>query len=237
MTSSPRVRPGHSGTGPGPITPDGCAVEMYLRMPPGNEPEVIRGALPPGASVLELGCGVGRVTHPLVAHGFRVTAVDESPEMLAHVRGARTICSPIEELTGHGPTAGERFDCVLLGSFLVNTAEPATRRALLEVCRRHVADDGCVLIQREGENWYRDVPRESRLGDALVRVVSAEPAGPELYSVHVEYVFPDAVWTQTFRTRRLDDAAFEAALAEAGLAPAGRLTEDRIWVRARPVTA
>ncbi len=41
-----------------------------------------------GASILELGCGAGRVTHPLVALGHPVVAVDESPEMLAHVRGA-----------------------------------------------------------------------------------------------------------------------------------------------------
>jgi hypothetical protein len=38
------------------------------------------------------------MTHPLIERGFAVTAVDESAEMLERVRGARTICSPIEEL-------------------------------------------------------------------------------------------------------------------------------------------
>ncbi|MGX1482605.1 cyclopropane fatty-acyl-phospholipid synthase-like methyltransferase [Streptomyces griseus] len=58
--------------------------------------------LRPGASILELGCGAGRVTHPLVARGFEVTAVDESPGMLERVRGARTVLSPIETLGARG---------------------------------------------------------------------------------------------------------------------------------------
>ncbi|MGW4898056.1 class I SAM-dependent methyltransferase [Kitasatospora sp. NPDC004240] len=227
---TPEHRPGHDGTGPGPITPDGCAVEMWQRVPVGEEPEVIAGAVPPGASVLELGCGVGRMTHPLLARGFAVTAVDESPEMLARVRGARTVRGTIEELE-----LGERFDVVLLASFLVHAGDPAVRQRLLETCRRHVRDEGCVLVQREGEDWYDDLPRVRPLGaEGRVRVVSAEPVGPGVRSVHVEYEFPDARWTQTFRSRPLDRPAFEHALASAGLAVDAYLTEDRTWVRARP---
>lgn len=60
------VREGCSGTGPGAITPDGCAVEVYTRLPVGDEPDVIEAAVPAGAHILELGCWVGRVTHPLI---------------------------------------------------------------------------------------------------------------------------------------------------------------------------
>ena len=67
------------GTGPGVITPDGCAVDFYARMTAMGEPEIVHDAIPAGASILELGCGAGRVTHPLVALGHPVTAVDESP--------------------------------------------------------------------------------------------------------------------------------------------------------------
>ncbi|NEE16204.1 class I SAM-dependent methyltransferase, partial [Streptomyces sp. SID7499] len=76
--------------------------------------DVIAGVAPAGASILELGCGAGRVTHPLVRRGFSVTAVDESPEMLEEIVGARRVRSPIESLD----LGGERFDVVLLGSFL-----------------------------------------------------------------------------------------------------------------------
>jgi SAM-dependent methyltransferase len=76
------------GSGPGPITPDGSAVELYALLPPMGEPEVVHAAIPAGASVLELGAGAGRVTHQLVELGHPVVAVDESPEMLTRIRGA-----------------------------------------------------------------------------------------------------------------------------------------------------
>ncbi|WP_406195818.1 class I SAM-dependent methyltransferase [Kitasatospora sp. NBC_01560] len=225
-------RRGHDGTGPGAITPDGCAVEMYARLPVNGEPEVIRKAAPAGARILELGCGVGRVTHPLIELGFTVTAVDESADMLARVRGARTVRGPIERLD-----LGEHFDVVLLGSFLVHAGDPAVRRGLLDACRRHVAADGCVLIQREGEDWHRNVPRERPLGtDGLVRIASSAPVGDGVNTVHVEYEFPDARWTQTFLSRPLDTAAFETALAESDLAVDAYLTDDRTWARALPGT-
>lgn len=98
------MREGYQGTGPGAITPDGCAVELYARLSVGSEPDIIAAAVPAGAHILELGCGVGRVTHPLLERGFTVTAVDESPEMLERVHGARTICSPIEQLETGRPS-------------------------------------------------------------------------------------------------------------------------------------
>ncbi|MGP3970523.1 methyltransferase domain-containing protein [Streptomyces sp. 6N223] len=229
-----RAREGYAGTGPGAITPDGCAVELWLRLPPGEEPDIIEAAVPPGARILELGCGVGRMTHPLLARGFAVTAVDESPQMLRHVRGARTVASPVETLE----LGDERFDVVLLASFLVHNGDPRVRRGMLRACRRYVADDGCVLIQREGEGWHARVPRERRTGDGgLVRVAASEPAGlPDTSRVRVEYEYPDARWTQTFLSYRYTGDAFERALAGAGLAVDRVLTDDGTWVRARPVS-
>ncbi|MFF3463003.1 class I SAM-dependent methyltransferase [Streptomyces sp. NPDC002619] len=222
------MREGYEGTGPGAITPDGCAVELYSRLPVRDEPEVIAAAVPAGAHVLELGSGVGRVTHPLLERGFRVTAVDESAEMLERVRGARTICSPIEDLD-----LGETFDVVMLASFLVHAGDVEVRRGLLRTCARHVADGGCVLIQREGEDYHTNLPRE-RVDPSgfTLRMVSAEPVGDGVNSVRAEYVFPDAVWTQTFLARPLTKEEFEEALAEAGLEVDEYLTPDRVWVRA-----
>jgi SAM-dependent methyltransferase len=64
--------------------------------------------VPSGASILELGSGAGRVTHPLVELGYAVTAVDESAEMLARVRGARTVRSTIERLDWYDRVPSER---------------------------------------------------------------------------------------------------------------------------------
>ncbi|MEV5935660.1 methyltransferase domain-containing protein [Streptomyces sp. NPDC052079] len=226
------MREGYEGTGPGAITPDGCAVELYARLPVGDEPDIIAAAVPAGARVLELGSGVGRMTHALLQRGFDVTAVDESAEMLERVRGARTICDSIERLD-----LGETFDVVLLASFLVHAGDVEVRRGMLRTCVRHLAKGGCVLIQREGEDYHSNVPRE-RVDPAgfTVRIVSAEPVGDGVNSVRAEYMFPDAVWTQTFRARPLTRQQFEEALGEAGLRVDHYLTEDRMWVRAVPAT-
>ncbi|MET8783011.1 class I SAM-dependent methyltransferase [Streptomyces sp. NPDC057746] len=227
------MRDGYGGTGPGAITPDGCAVELYSRLPIGDEPDIIAAAVPAGAHILELGSGVGRMTHPLLERGFTVTAVDESPEMLERVRGARTLCGPIEALE-----LDETFDVVMLASFLVHAGDVEVRRGLLRACLRHVAPGGCVLIQREGEDYHTDMPRE-RVDPSgfTVRIVSSQPVGDGVNSVRAEYEFPDAAWTQTFLARPLSREAFEEALEEAGLRVDRYLTEDRIWVRAVPADA
>ncbi|MEU8542608.1 class I SAM-dependent methyltransferase [Streptomyces sp. NPDC048717] len=229
-----RVRPGHTGTGPGAITPDGCAVDLYRRLGPGTEPEVIGSAVPAGATLLELGSGAGRVTAPLAERGFAVTAVDESAEMLEAVGerapGVETVLSSIEDLD-----LSRRFDAVVLGSFLVHTADVETRRALLATCRRHVKDDGRVLIQREGADWHVDLPRERHdPAGYTVRIMSAEPVEEGVNSVHAEYVFPDARWTQTFLSRPLTHEALAGHLEAAGLAFESYLTEDGTWLAARP---
>nr|WSY55697.1 class I SAM-dependent methyltransferase [Streptomyces sp. NBC_00886] len=225
------MREGYEGTGPGAITPDGCAVELYSRLPVGAEPDIITAAVPAGARILELGSGVGRMTHPLLERGFTVTAVDESAEMLERVQGTRTICGPIENLD-----LGETFDVVLLASFLVHAGDVEVRRGLLRTCVRHVAAGGCVLIQREGEDYHSNLPRE-RVDPSgfTMRMVSAEPVGDGVNSVRAEYVFPDAVWTQTFLARPLTKEQFEEALAETGLKVDSYLTPDRVWVRVVPM--
>ena len=68
-------------------------------------------------------------------------AVDQSPEMLERIHGAETACSPIETLD-----LPRRFDVVLLASHLVNTPDDRLRRGFLRACRRHVHDDGRVLL-------------------------------------------------------------------------------------------
>src|ERR1700678_4845064 len=157
-----RVNQASHGTGPGVITPDGCAVEFYARMTAMGEPAIVHDALRPGASILELGSGTGRITHPLVALGHPVVAVDESPEMLAYVRDAETVCSRIEYLA-----LGRRFDSALLALHLIN-ADPATRTAFLAACRRHVADDGCGIVQRHTTEWFNSVADSENMHDGII---------------------------------------------------------------------
>lgn len=218
------------GSGPGVITPDGCAVDLYAQLPDFGEPAIVHAAAGPGASILELGCGTGRITHPLVALGHEVVAVDESPEMLAHVRDAQTVCARIE-----GLALGRRFDAVLLASHLINVADEPIRNALLAACREHVADDGCVIVQQHAPEWFAEVDEAERAGGGMIsRLRDVSRPAPNLVSATAEYVVGDRRWTQTFTAMRLDASELDAALAAAGLRLDRYLTDDRSWFRAVP---
>jgi SAM-dependent methyltransferase len=221
----------YHGTGPGPITPDGCAVDYYATLTPSGEPERIHAAIPEGASILELGSGSGRITHSLLALGHEVVAVDESPEMLAHIKGAETVCSSIQSLA-----LPRTFDVVLLMSFVIETADDEMRGAFLRTCRKHVADDGCVILQRQPPEWYDTIqPFERDTGDGrTVRMVEVNRPEPGFLDATMEYTIGDRRWTHSFLSRRLDDDFLEAALGEAGLTMSGFLDGDRGWVRAVP---
>lgn len=216
------------GSGPGPITPDGCAVAVYTALPSTGEPEIVHAALPPGASILELGSGAGRLTRELVALGHPVTAVDESPEMLAHVRDAETHLGDIAEVR-----LGRVFDAVLLASFLVNTYREDLREAMLATCRAHVAPDGRVLVQRHLPSYFAETSAE-RDG---VRITTRDVRHPEpgVVAATLEYRIAGEVWTHSFQERLLSEGDLEACLARAGLAVEDYLDRGRTWVRARPV--
>jgi SAM-dependent methyltransferase len=220
-----------SGTGPGSITPDGSPVEYYTLLKPRGEAELVAGVVPRGGSVLELGAGVGRATHALLEHGFEVVAVDESAEMLAHVRGARTVRARVQDLR-----LERRFDAVMLGSYLVNTADEDDRRALLSACARHVAPGGAVLIEWTPPETH-DARRPGRTrtdGDMTITLAALEAAGPDQFNATMRYTHGDRVWTQSFTSRRLTDDDLRAALAECGLRLDRFLTEDRGWALAVP---
>jgi SAM-dependent methyltransferase len=219
------------GTGPGAITPDGCAVDFYAQLPDYGEPAIVHDAAGAGASILELGCGAGRVTRPLAALGHEVVAVDESPEMLAHVRGAETVCARIEDLR-----LGRRFGAVLLASHLIN-ADDETRSAFLAACWRHLAHDGCVIVQQHAPEWFSALSQTEIARDGVIyRIRDVSRPAPNQVSATVEYLAGDNRWTQTFTATRLDETELAAALAAAGLRLDRYLTEDRSWFRAVPAS-
>jgi SAM-dependent methyltransferase len=203
--------------------PDGSPVAVYERLPELGEGEIVASVLPAEASVLELGCGTGRITRQLVRLGYRVTAVDESPEMLAKVLGAETSQAQIE-----GLELGRRFDAALLASNLVNT-EPPRRRTFLETCRRH---SDLAVVEGLPLGWSPE-DGETMLGDVLSRLHLDRVEGGVVHG-EMEYEVAGHKWRHSFKMHVFaDEAALGSALAEAGLR-LDRMLDAR-WFVAVPV--
>lgn len=225
----------NNASGPGGITPDGCAVEIYSVLPPHNEVELVSATVPVGSTVLELGAGAGRVTRPLVAAGFGVTAVDESQEMLERFAdvGAEQITSSIQTLH-----LARTFGCVLLMSYLLNTHDDALRREFLRCCARHVAQDGVVIVQRHPPSWFDGVTEsDGEDGAVVIRLRQVRRPTQDTVTATVEYQHLGRVWTQTFTSRRLSDDDVAAELTEAGLEFGHWLDDERAWFTAHPHAA
>ncbi|HEY3734271.1 MAG TPA: class I SAM-dependent methyltransferase [Streptosporangiaceae bacterium] len=221
----------NAGTGPGEITPDGCAVDFYALLPAMGEAPIVHEAAGDGASVLELGCGTGRILRPLAALGHPVLGVDESPAMLARIPDLPTFCSPIETLA-----LDRTFGAVLLASTMINT-NPVQRQAFLATCRRHVDASGVVVIQRTSPDWFATVRPSQLEVDGIRRVLSSVRQVDDHLDIVVEYHVGDRTWTHAFSPHEISEAGLAADLAAAGLQLGRWLTDDRTWFTARPAAA
>jgi SAM-dependent methyltransferase len=207
------------------VTADGSPVDVYLLLAPNGEAEIVHAAVPPNASILELGSGAGRVTHRLVELGHEVVAVDDSPAMLAHVR-TETVCARIGDLR-----LGRTFDAVLLASHLVNTADEADRRAMLATAKRHLAPGGRLVVEWHPPEWFATAAagRRGRLGEVEIELADVVRDG-DLLSATVRYSARGRRWHQEFTCRRLD---LGEVLTSADLGFDGWLSADRTWFAAR----
>lgn len=129
--------------------PDGSPVEVYPRLPERTpEAALIHRLLPAGGTVLDLGCGTGRLAEPLARLGHPVTGVDNEPEML----GALDLTTAV-----HADIIGldlrRRFDAVLLMSHFVAAADEEFVIDALGTVRRHLAPSGFAVVERHQPGW------------------------------------------------------------------------------------
>lgn len=199
------------GEGPGAQSPDGSSVQLYLRLPHRGELDLIGPSII-GEEVLDLGCGVGRLTGPLLARGYRVTAVDNSAEMLEHVPvGAKKVCADIE-----GLALGENFDTVLLASSLINSPSMEHRSALLVACRRHLRCGGALVFERHDPEWLASATAGcmGSIGDIEIHIDRIERRAGR-FEMSIRYSSGSAEWSQHFTTVPLSDEQIMADLLRA----------------------
>jgi SAM-dependent methyltransferase len=210
-------------------SPDGCSVDLYRRMPYLGELDDVIGRFAKGASVLELGCGTGRLCSRLVEAGCLVSGVDESPEMLACLPPAiEPVLSTIEALS-----LDRRFDAVLLASHLINHPDLHARQAFVRCARRHLRPGGIFFIQRHDPEWLRSV-QPGPAGHVRGIFVNVEDVSRNEEIVHMtlRYELSDQVWRQSFSAVALAETDIEELLVDAGFADVRWQGPQRQWASA-----
>lgn len=101
-----------------------------------------------GVSVLELGCGTGRLTARLLAAGHPVLALDFSEKMLEHARktapqASFLQCALDEKLPD--TLAGQDFDCIV-ASYSLHHLPDNEKYNLLKQLKTNLKPEGVILI-------------------------------------------------------------------------------------------
>lgn len=209
------------------IAPDGSPVAFYRRLPADGEPELVHAAIGPGTSVLDLGCGPGRIAGPLAVLGHAVTGVDDGPGMIA------ALPREVEGIVADARTVrlGRRFGAVLLASHLVNA--PDDGPAFVATAAAHLAPGGVIVGETYPPGWEPTTAlgRVRRLGDARVELLRAVVTGDRL-EAEVRYGVDGQLWQQTFSARLFDEPGLRDLFAREGVEFV-RWLDRPGWFRAR----
>jgi SAM-dependent methyltransferase len=117
---------------------------------------VVLSQLPPGAAVLDLCCGDGRLTEKLHHRGFRTTGLDGSPRMLAY---ARERCPQAELLLKDAREFNlpPRFEAVISTFDSLNhVLRTGDLRKVFSNVRRCLKPGGVFVFDLNGEPVYRE---------------------------------------------------------------------------------
>ena len=130
-----------------------------------------------GDRVLEIGCGTGSVTERLLERGARVTAVDQSPEMIVQAKGRIESSTLGADVTWLEQTAAEidglptaSFDAIVL-SLCLSDMSPSERAFVLRETARLLLPGGRLVVADEVHvpgGWRRAAQLLWRIPQALV---------------------------------------------------------------------
>src|SRR4051812_24413288 len=111
---------------------------------------VLSGMRP--ASVLDAGCGTGRVAIELHHRGIDVVGVDLDDDLLSRARAKAPELTWVHADLGE-LDLGRTFDVVVMAGNVIPFVEPAARAKAVAGCARHVGHSGRLVAgfqQREG---------------------------------------------------------------------------------------
>jgi SAM-dependent methyltransferase len=116
--------------------------------------DIYAGLAPAGGSILELGCGTGRVAIPLAEQGFDVTGVDIAPAMLSQAEAKRgalpaEVAARLRFVRGdlRSLALGRRFDAIIVPYYTLAHLQPSVGwKQALGGMAKHLAPDGTVAL-------------------------------------------------------------------------------------------
>jgi ubiquinone/menaquinone biosynthesis C-methylase UbiE len=122
--------------------------------------------------MVEIGCGLGRMTHRFAEHFGRVYSVDVSPEMLKRAGSQWASLANVEFILGHGndfPGIADRsIDFVFSFIVLQHVPEPTIVKDYLRETARVLKPDGLAYLQ-----FRTDVPTPYRQPSIAFRAFRA----------------------------------------------------------------
>ncbi|HEY0327561.1 MAG TPA: class I SAM-dependent methyltransferase [Rhodopseudomonas sp.] len=125
------------------------------RQPRGTE-QMTRflAALPPGGSILELGCGAGYQAAQMIAAGFDVHPTDGSPEMAA--QAAQRLGREVKTMLFHELDAVAAYDGVWAYACLLHVPRDELSAVLARIWRALKPGGWCYASFKSGEGEGRD---------------------------------------------------------------------------------
>ncbi|MDO3686233.1 bifunctional 2-polyprenyl-6-hydroxyphenol methylase/3-demethylubiquinol 3-O-methyltransferase UbiG [Micromonospora sp. C28ISP2-4] len=123
-----------------------------------GEARLLDALVPPGARVLDAGCGTGRVAAALAARGHDVVGVDADPALVEAARadypGPRFLVADLSELDLAAQGEAEPFDAAVLAGNVMVFVAPGTERDVLARVAAHVRPDGLVVVGFATDRGY-----------------------------------------------------------------------------------
>lgn len=137
--------------------------------------------------ILELMCGTGRITLPLLQTGHTITVLDESVELLALLRQKLTInglAATVQQANVVQFDLGRTFDLIILpfNSF-AELQTPSEQLKALQTIRRHLSIGGLFVCT------LHNPPIRLQTVDGQLRIVASYPQtdGELVFSMHQSY--------------------------------------------------
>ena len=115
-----------------------------------GEARLVDAMLPRRATVLDAGCGTGRVGGHLADAGHRVVGVDLDPVLIAAARAdhptARWLVGDLAALDLPAQGIDTAFDAIVCAGNVMTFVAPDTRRTILGRLRAHLTDTGRLIV-------------------------------------------------------------------------------------------